>query len=286
MAFTNSDIISERFLLPDKNRKYHLHLVSDATGETLESMSKAALVQFEGIDVKKHSWPMIRTPRQMEKIIFDIKENPGLVMYTLINSEIREVLTKHCKDAGLPSVSLLEPVIDAFGAYFSMKANALPGQQYALDNKYFERIEALQYTMAHDDGQHVEGLMDADIILVGVSRSSKTPTSIYLANRGFKTANVPFVLNCPMPTQLDNIDGPLVVGLTVSPDRLVDIRANRLRSIRDEKNRDYVSPDIIKDEVLACRRYCSQRGWLVLDVTRRSIEESAVAILNLLDKED
>ncbi len=272
--------------MPDKNRKYHLHLVSDATGETLESMSKAALVQFEGIDVKKHLWPMVRTPRQMEHILDDIRENPGLVMYTLVNPEIREVLTKHCTKAGLPTVSLLEPVINAFGSFFHMKAKALPGQQYALDSEYFKRIEALQYTMAHDDGQHVEGLIDADIILVGVSRSSKTPTSIYLANRGYKTANVPFVANCPMPEQLDNIEGPLVVGLTASPDRLVQIRTNRLRSIRDETNRDYVSPDLINEEVVACRRYCTKRGLMVIDVTRRSIEETAVAILNHLGEKD
>lgn len=271
--------------MPDLNRKYHLHLVSDATGETLESMSKAALVQFEGIDVKKHLWPMVRTPRQMEHLIEDIKENPGLVMYTLINPDIRGVLTDHCTKAGLPTVSLLEPVIDAFGEFFRMKAKALPGQQYALDNEYFKRIEALQYTMAHDDGQHVEGLIDADIILVGVSRSSKTPTSIYLANRGYKTANVPFVSNCPMPEQLDAVDGPLVVGLTASPDRLVQIRTNRLRSIRDEANRDYVSPELIQNEVAECRRYCNQRGWLVIDVTRRSIEETAVAIINHVDED-
>lgn len=262
------------------NQKYHLHLVSDATGETLESMAKAALVQFEGIDVSKHFWPMVRTARQMENIIDDIKEHPGLVMYTLINPEIRGVLTSHCKSAGLPSVSLLEPVIDAFGEFFHKKASALPGQQHALDSKYFDRIEALQFTMAHDDGQHVEGLTSADIILVGVSRSSKTPTSIYLANRGYKTANVPFVLGCPMPKQLDNVGNVLVVGLTTSPDRLVQIRTSRLHSIRDEANRDYISPDLIQEEVAACRRYCAERGWIVIDVTRRSIEETAAAVIN------
>lgn len=266
--------------MPDSNRIYHLHLVSDATGETLESMSKAALVQFEGIKVNKHFWPMVRTARQMESIVNDIIEHPGLVMYTLINPEIRSVLTSHCTKAGLPTVSLLEPVIDAFGAFFQMKAMARPGQQHALDSEYFKRIEALQYTMAHDDGQHTEGLTSAEIILVGVSRSSKTPTSIYLANRGYKTANVPFVLNCPMPEQLDRVDDKLVVGLTTSPDRLVQIRTSRLHSIKDEANKDYISPDVIQEEVAACRRYCSERGWVVIDVTRRSIEETAAAVIN------
>lgn len=268
--------------MPYRNKKHNLHLVSDATGETLESMSKAALVQFEGADVKKHFWPMVRSAKQMQNIIDDIKANPGLVMYTVVNPEIKEVLTSQCGEAGLPTVSLLEPVIDAFAEFFGMKAKALQGHQHALDSEYFERIEALQYTMAQDDGQNVAGIADADIILIGVSRSSKTPTSIYLANRGYKTANIPFVLNCPMPEILDNLKDKFVVGLTASPDRLAQIRSNRLRSIRDEANKDYASVDVIQEEVAECRKYCNKRGWLVIDVTRKSIEETAASIINYL----
>lgn len=266
-------------------KEYHLHLVSDATGETLESITKAALVQFEGVEVHKHFWPMIRTPRQMQRIVDDIRENPGMVLYTLVNDEIRDVLLNGCKDLGLPSVSLLDPIIGAFGEYFGMKATSLPGHQYVLDAEYFERIDALQYSMAHDDGQGAEGMFGADIILVGVSRTSKTPTSMYLANRGYKTANIPFVMDCAMPGELDRVDGKFVVGLTASPDRLVKIRTNRLRSIKEESDTDYVNLEKVDAEIKACRRFCSARGWTVIDVTRRSIEETAAAILSLYQKE-
>ncbi len=266
---------------PNKSKNsFHLHLVSDSTGETLESMAAAALAQFEQVDVNKHFWPMIRTPRQMERIMQDIEEAPGLIMYTLVNDDIRRVLSKKSKKLGIPSISILTPVIDAFHQYFGVEAHALPGRQHALNAKYFERIEALDYTLTHDDGQATQDLRDADIILVGVSRTSKTPTSIYLANKGFRTANVPFVPECPLPEDLgSDLDG-FVVGLTITPDRLVQIRANRLRAINHDTDTDYVDIDAVKQEIAACRRLCSDHGWPVIDVTRRSIEETAAAILN------
>lgn len=262
-------------------REYHLHLVSDATGETLETMAKAVLVQFEKSHITKHFWPMIRTAKQMQRIMQDIKEFPGLVMYTLVNEAIRETLVLECKRLDLPTISILDPVIDALGEFLGQKSRGLPGQQYVMDAEYFERIEALQFTMAHDDGQLPTELLSAEIILVGVSRTSKTPTSIYIANRGIKTANIPFVLGCPMPEEMDHLRGAIVVGLTASPERLVQIRTNRLRSINEHPNTDYVDLESISEEVNACRRYCSEHGWPVIDVTRRSIEETAAAIMNL-----
>lgn len=268
--------------MSEKNfKEYHIHLVSDATGETLETMAKAVLVQFEESHISKHFWPMIRSAKQMQRIMQDIKESPGLVMYTLVNTDIRETLLVECNNLGLPTISILDPVIDALAKFLGQKSLGLPGQQYVMNAEYFDRIEALQYTMAHDDGQMPTELSAAEIILVGVSRTSKTPTSIYIANRGIRTANIPFVQGCPMPDELDRLENAIVVGLTVSPDRLVQIRTNRLRSINEHPDTDYVDLERVKEEVIACRRYCSERDWPVIDVTRRSIEETAAAVMSL-----
>ncbi len=259
---------------------FHLHLVSDSTGETLEAIVQAALVQFEGVEVKKHYWPLVRSAMQMNRLMEDIREQPGLIMYTLVNPQIREALETECMKANLPVLSILDPVINLLGSYFGVQASHKPGKQHLLDAHYFVRIDALQFTMAHDDGVLVQDLPQADIVLVGVSRSSKTPTSIYLANKGYKTINVPFVPGCPMPRELDEIRNKFVVGLTTSAERLVAIRTNRLRSINEETEGDYTDMSHIQDEIKECRRYCAQRGWPTIDVTRRSIEETAAAILN------
>jgi regulator of PEP synthase PpsR (kinase-PPPase family) len=265
---------------PDTAHEFHLHLVSDSTGETLEAIISAALVQFEGVNVHKHYWPLVRSAMQMQRLMEDIAEQPGLVMYTLVNKEIRKVLEKSCMEANLPVLSILDPVINLLGSYFGQKASHKPGRQHTMDAHYFQRIDALHFTMAHDDGQLVEDVEQADIVLVGVSRSSKTPTSIYLANKGYKTLNVPFVPNCPMPIELDNLKNKFVLGLTTSAERLVQIRTNRLRSINESEEADYTDQERIQDEIKECRRYCTERGWQTIDVTRRSIEESAAAILH------
>ncbi|MBL4639961.1 MAG: kinase/pyrophosphorylase [Kordiimonadaceae bacterium] len=259
---------------------FHLHLVSDSTGETLEAIVSASLVQFEGVNVHKHYWPLVRSAMQMKRLMDDIGEQPGLVMYTLVNKEIRETLERCCMEAKLPVLSILDPVINLLGSYFGQKASHEPGRQHTMDAHYFQRIDALHYTMAHDDGQLVEDAENADIILVGVSRSSKTPTSIYLANKGYKTMNVPFVPACPMPTVLDSLENKFVIGLTTSVERLVQIRTNRLRTINENEEGDYTDREHILTEVKECRRYCTDRGWQTIDVTRRSIEESAAAILH------
>ena len=265
---------------PQETAEFHVHLVSDSTGETLEAIVSAALVQFEGVNVRKHYWPLIRSAMQMRRLMADIAEHKGLVMYTIVNPEIRLALEEGCQEHALPVLSILDPVINLLGSYLGQQASHLPGRQHMLDAEYFARIDAVHFTMAHDDGQMTHDLEDADIILVGVSRSSKTPTSIYLANKGFKTANIPFVPNCPMPSELDNLKSKFVIGLTTSPDRLSQIRTNRLRSINEDEEGDYTDIEQIREEVKQCRRYCTERGWTTLDVTRRSIEESAAAIQN------
>lgn len=260
--------------------EFHLHLVSDSTGETLEAIVSAALVQFEGVTVHKHYWPLVRSAMQMNRLMDDIKEDPGLIMYTLVNPEIRDVLENECRNANLPVLPILDPVINLLGSYFGVQASHKPGRQHSLNADYFERIDALQFSMAHDDGQLIEDLPQADIVLIGVSRSSKTPTSIYLANKGYKTMNVPFVPHVPMPPLLDILRDKFVIGLTTSPERLAQIRTNRLRSINEDEEGSYTDLQLIQDEIKMCRRYCTDRGWQTIDVTRRSIEESAAAILN------
>lgn len=263
-----------------KSGVFHIHLVSDSTGETLEAIVSAALVQFEGVPVRKHYWPLIRSALQMKRLMKDILEHPGLVLYTLVNPEIREEIERNCQTAGLPVLAIMDPVINLLADYFGRQAGAMPGRQHMMDSHYFQRIDALHYTMAHDDGQMTEGLPEADIVLVGVSRTSKTPTSIYLANKGYKTANVPFVPGVQMPKDIDSGGTKFVIGLTTSAERLVQIRTNRILSVGGNQDSQYAALEMVEDEIKACRRFCGEHGWPVLDVTRRSIEETAAAILS------
>jgi regulator of PEP synthase PpsR (kinase-PPPase family) len=266
-----------------KTTRPHIHLVSDATGETLKSVAKAALVQFQKSqeEVETHTWALVRKPLQMERVVEAIAAMGGLVLFTIVDQELREILIKGCAKAKLPIVPVLDPVIMAFGKYLGEKAVNLPGRQHELDAEYFHRIDAMHFTIAHDDGQHLEDLEKADIVLVGVSRTSKTPTSIYLANRGLKTANVPIVPSLAIPAEVELLKQPLVVGLTTSPDRLVSIRKNRLISMNQTTETDYVDDDRVREELAMARKLCTKHNWPIIDVTRRSIEETAAAILNL-----
>jgi [pyruvate, water dikinase]-phosphate phosphotransferase / [pyruvate, water dikinase] kinase len=262
-------------------KRFHLHLVSDSTGETLEAVAKACLAQFEQAEPVKHFWPMIRSERQLDRVVDEIVERPGLVMFTLVNAAVRDRLQARCVTLGIPAISVLDPVLQAFGQFMGERAKGLPGRQHQLDAAYFRRIDAVHFTMAHDDGIAPENLNEADIVLVGVSRSSKTPTSIYLANRGYKTANIPLVPGVPPPEQLLQADRPLIVGLTTHLDRLIQVRRNRLRSLNQTDESDYVDEERVEAEVQSARRLFAQNGWPVIDVTRRSIEETAAAIMNL-----
>ncbi len=261
--------------------RFHLHLLSDSTGETLDNIVKAALAQFDEVDVVKHFWPMVRSDVHLERILDDVAENPGMVLFTLVNSETRRKLENRCRALGLPAVPALDAVTDALSDMFGQEAKARPGRQHSLDAAYFARVEAIQFTIAHDDGLLQEGWEEADILLAGVSRTSKTPTSIYLANRGYKTANIPIVVESPPPETLYQLRNPLIVGLTTSADRLVQIRRNRLLSLNQSPETDYVEGDKVQAEVKFARRIFADRGWPVIDVTRRSIEETAAAIINL-----
>ncbi|HVL72695.1 MAG TPA: pyruvate, water dikinase regulatory protein [Beijerinckiaceae bacterium] len=260
---------------------FHLHLVSDSTGETLITVGRAAVAQYEGVSAIEHVYPLVRSQAQLERVISEIEAAPGIVLYTLVEPDLAGRLEEACRQAGSPLLSVLAPVHALLQSYLGAHSTARPGAQHMLNAEYFKRIDAMNFTLLHDDGQHPQDLDDADVVLVGISRTSKTPTSIYLANRGLKTANIPLVPNLPLPAQLDTLQKPLVVGLVASPERIVQIRQNRLLSLRADEDTDYTDKDRVAEEVAFSRRLCSRRGWPVIDVTRRSIEETAAAILDL-----
>ena len=267
-------------------QRLHLHLLSDSTGETLEMIAKAALSQFDDADVVRHFWPMVRSQQHLERIMGEIAAHPGLVMFTLVNPDIRQQLESKCTALGLPSVSALDAVIAALQVQLGQEAKGRPGRQHLMNEAYFERVGAIHYTIAHDDGVGWEDWEDADIVLAGVSRTSKTPTSIYLANRGYKVANVPLVIESPPPPALFGLRKPLIVGLITAPDRLVQIRRNRLLSLNEATETDYVDMEAVQRELKFARRMFADNDWPVIDVSRRSIEETAAAILRLLGERD
>ncbi|PTQ13424.1 phosphoenolpyruvate synthase regulatory protein [Sphingomonas oleivorans] len=264
--------------------RLHLHLLSDSTGETLEAIAKAGLAQFEGVQTIKHFWPMVRSEGHLDRVMAEIFQRPGLVIYTLVNPDVRRKLEARCLATGMPCVAALDPVMDALSRLLGQKAVARPGRQHMLDAAYFARVEAIHFTIAHDDGIAAEDWEEADVVLAGVSRSSKTPTAIYLANRGYKTANIPLVPEAPPPRSLYTLRHPLVVGLTTSPDRLIQIRRNRLLSLNQAPETAYVDQEAVAAELAFARRIFSDHGWPVIDVTRRSIEETAAAIINLVQE--
>ena len=261
--------------------RLHLHLLSDSTGETLEMVAKAALAQFDDKEIVRHFWPMVRSRQHLDRIFDEFKANPGLILYTLVNAEIRERLEERCRQLGLKHADALETVTQALEVELGQEAHGRPGRQHAMDEAYFARVDAIQFTIAHDDGIGWENWEEADIVLAGVSRTSKTPTSIYLANRGFKTANIPLVVESPPPDLLFNLRKPMVVGLTTAPDRLVQIRRNRLLSLNEKQETAYIDEERVKKEVAFARRMFADNGWPVIDVTRRSIEETAAAVIRL-----
>jgi [pyruvate, water dikinase]-phosphate phosphotransferase / [pyruvate, water dikinase] kinase len=266
---------------PQAVRTFHLHLVSDATGETVTSVSRACMVQFEGVATVQHNWWLVRSQGQVGRVIAGIEANPGIVLFTLVDVAVRGVLEEACRRSKIPCIPVLDPVMAALGSYLQVEMKATPGRQYQLDAEYFARIDAMQFTLAHDDGQLVEDLEDADIVLIGVSRTSKTPTCMYLANRGFKCANYPLVPGVPLPPQLEQLKKPLVVGLTKDPQSLSDIRKARLRFLNQEEESEYAQYEKVREEVQNARRLFSRHDWPVVDVSRRSIEEASATIMQL-----
>jgi regulator of PEP synthase PpsR (kinase-PPPase family) len=265
-------------------KAFHVHLVSDATGETLNAIAKAALAQFEGVDVREHAYMMVRSRRQLERAVDHIRAEPGLVFFTLASLDLRNELVTQCAQASVPCLDVLDGPVAAMRQFLGAAETHRPGGQHEVDQRYLLRIEALNFTIQHDDGQSLESINEAEVILVGASRTSKTPTCVYLAIRGVRCANVPLVPGIPVPAALLQVTRPLVVGLWASPERLIQVRRNRLSTMGEARDTDYVELESVRGEVSGTRRLYDQHGWPSIDVSRRSIEETSAAILNLLSE--
>jgi len=270
--------------MPDRNKNiaiyFHVHLVSDSTGETLVAMMKASTAQFRNATALEHLHALVRSESQMSKTLKDVAAKPGVVLYTLVNEERRKMLEAHCAKLNIPAISILDTTLSMLGRYLGASMISEVGAQRTLDAEYYNRIEALDFAMAHDDGQNVIGLKNADIVLLGVSRTSKTPTSIYLANRGYKTGNIPLVPNAALPVILDDFPHPFIVGLVAAPDRIVQIREQRLVGLKQNEQTDYIDVDRVRDEMREAKRMFVKKGYKVIDVTRKSIEETSAQIIN------
>jgi regulator of PEP synthase PpsR (kinase-PPPase family) len=261
---------------------FHMHMVSDATGETLNTVARAATAYYAGYQPIEHIYTLVRTSRQLDRMIGEVEKQPGIVLYTIADAKLKAEIEQRCDALSIPCISILDPVIASLATYLNAKSKPHIGGQHVLNAEYFQRIDALNYTMAHDDGQITQDLESADVVLLGVSRSSKTPTSIYLANRGIKTANIPLVPGIPTPPGLNKLQHPLIVGLIASADRISQIRRHRLLSLNEGRDTSYVDRKAITEELLAMRKLCSANNWPIIDVTRRSIEETAAAVMNLM----
>ncbi|MBA2590076.1 MAG: kinase/pyrophosphorylase [Alphaproteobacteria bacterium] len=264
------------------DQKFHVHLVSDSTGETLHAMATAALAQFENVDVMVHPYALVRAEAQLTRALDHIAILPGIVFFTLANVGLRDKLRARCADIQVRCIDVLEGPVTALRQFLGAAETHKVGRQHEVDARYLDRIEALNFTIAHDDGQSLDSIDDAEVILTGCSRTSKTPTCVYLAIRGIRAANVPLVPRMPAPPQLLSARRPLIVGLWVSPDRLVQVRRNRLTSMGENRDSDYVELDAVRAEIAASRQLFENQDWPMIDVSRRSIEETAASVMNLL----
>lgn len=264
---------------------FHVHLVSDSTGETLNAMAKAVTARFDGVIPIEHIYALVRSSKQMERVLEEVASAPGVVLHTLVDRDLREQLEEGCRRLDMPQIGALDPLVGAMSRYLGAALSSRVGAQHALDHDYFNRIAALDFAMAYDDGQGtLEQLEGADVVLCGVSRTSKTPTCIYLAHRGIRAANVPLVPGQEDGERLTQLKNPLVIGLTVSPDRLIQIRRNRIDNLNASQASSYTDQDAVREETIKARRAFERRGWPTIDVTRRSVEETAAAITNLLSE--
>jgi hypothetical protein len=265
---------------------FHLHLISDSTGETLTTIAKAAAVQYAEVRPIEHVHPLIRNRRQLDRVLKEVEQAPGIVLFTIVNDELGSEIERRCRELKVPALHVLQPIMKVFEAYLGAPQTPIVAGQHVVDAHYFRRIDALNFTMAHDDGRLPDDVSQADIVILGISRTSKTPTSIYLAQRGYKTCNVPLVPGIEPPAALTAPHTAFVVGLVASPERIAEIRRNRVRLLAEKNLDDYVDRTRIAAEIAHSRRLFARHGWPVIDVTRRSIEETAAAIIKMLHDRD
>ncbi|MBL6664410.1 MAG: kinase/pyrophosphorylase [Rickettsiales bacterium] len=263
----------------------NIHLVSDSTGETLSSVSRAVLSQFEGVESNDFIWPLIRTKSQIDRVVESISKDPGIVLYTILHDDLILDLKKKCSEVNVPCIPVLSHIIGEFSKYLDMNISNTIGRQHLLDSEYFSRVDAISYTITHDDGQSTWDLYDADIVIIGVSRTSKSPTSVYLSCRGYKVSNIPFVSLDTMPKNVHDLKRPLIVGLTINPEKLSQIRQNRVGSMgAQDVSSAYIDIDAIKEEISESRKLFAKLNCPVIDVTKKSVEETAAKIINLLQE--
>jgi regulator of PEP synthase PpsR (kinase-PPPase family) len=274
-----------KYNVENRTNFFHLHLISDSTGETLISAGRAASAQFKSAQPIEHVYPLIRNRKQLLPVLQAIDSEPGIVLYTIVDRDLASLIDERCAEMGVASVNVLEPVIDAFQIYLGAPSRRRVGAQHVMNAGYFARIEALNFTMDHDDGQMPDDCNEADVIILGISRTSKTPTSIYLANRGIKTANIPVVYSVPLPESIFTATKPLIVCLIATTDRISQVRENRVLGATPGFDRgDYTDRAAISEELKYARSLCARHNWPLIDVTRRSIEETAAAIVALRPK--
>lgn len=265
-------------------KTFYIHTISDSTGETLNSLMRSIMTQFEGVVYQHYNWPLIRTKGQVQRIIDIIKEKKGLVLYTIIDDNIEKYLKTQCSELNIRPISVLGRFIKEFANFFGVEPKEIVGRQHKLDEDYFARVDAIDFTFTHDDGQQTEDIEEADIIVIGVSRTSKTPTCVYLANKGYKVANIPFVKEELMPQNLKTIKNVLIVGLLISSERLSQIRKSRLSSLNEQRETDYVKQEQIEIELKAAKNYYQKNRWPIIDVTKKSVEEISANILQYFDE--
>ena len=263
---------------------YQIYLVSDSTGETLDRVFLAIKAQFKNIKYDVKSYFFTRTENQVVKIVDEAKKNKNsIILYTIVDSGLAKFLANKSDEKKIPCFGVLGNLILSFSKLFNQQASHVPSGQHALNDEYYKRIEAIQFTMTHDDGKKVDDINNADVILLGVSRTSKTPTSIYLANRGYKTVNVPLVLDQKIPNGLEENKKSCIVGLIADPERLSDIRRNRVAIMKDHNLKEYTDLEFIKEEVENSKKLFKKNNWPIIDVTRRSVEETAASILKIIE---
>jgi hypothetical protein len=263
---------------------FNVHLVSDSTGETLNAVMRATCSQFDNVSPLEHNYYLVRSPRQLERVLKEIEGAPGVVLFTITDVDLRRRLEERCREMGSPTLAVIDPAIDTLSRYLGLKSAHKVAGQHHLDAEYFARMEAINFALAHDDGQQTQNLKEADVVLVGVSRTSKTPTCVYLGNRGVKAANIPLVPGVELPEILTGDGAPLVVGLKISPDRLVQIRKHRLLSLNEQSSTAYADEDSVREEITQANRLFVRMKWPIIDVSRRSVEETAAGILNIIQE--